>query len=405
MRKLLIYCIYLYAFFVPLEYIYVVLFGFDNPLKPYRILSLISISLFTVFMAVKKHDNNIKVDRYDILFFILFLYGFLVAMFRYYFFDQGNFEYAINDIELIIFSYIMYIIIKYMHLKKFEIDKILKFFFLAVLINVFYIIYKAFVLHDFVRLGGFFKNPNQAAEAIVIAILLLIYFLSHTRKKNYLLFFLFFPMVMALLFTGSRGALIGLVVVFFIWYLQNIKKSFSKVFFASSIALLIIFGLESATTSLDLDRLTNRFSIHRVENSGGSGRIDIWKSGLHLGADTMFTGVGTSQYRAYHHKYIRQLDNVYITLLKYNLGLHSDYMSMLVEYSFIGLIIYLYIFSSLLSRLKNIQKNDKHKKLANLFFLIIITMLIQGIFQMSYILPMYWLMIALGMSTLKLKEI
>ncbi|WP_416792670.1 O-antigen ligase family protein [Sulfurovum sp. ST-21] len=399
MRKMLFYLLCLYAFFVPLEYLYVVLFSFDSPLKPYRIIFFMQMPLFMIFLFMNKR-KVVKFDKIDLLLLVLFLYGFIMAFVRYYFFDEGIIGYAINDIQLILFGYLTFLILKQLELKTDEIKKILVFFFISIMINSFYIIYNAFVLHSFERLGGFFKNPNQAAEAIVMGILILLYFVG---KKSFSKWWLgLLPvMLIAIFFTGSRGALIGLLIAGSYFLLQNSRRMLFRLSAAGMLILAFVLPFNAAMETLDLNKLMNRFTSENIESSGGSGRIDIWKSGLLLGKDTYFTGVGASEYRAYHHHYIRKIPDAYITVLNYDLGLHSDYMSMLVEYGFIGLLLYLYLIYFLFYRLHQIKREKELDDLPTLFILIFISMFIQGMFQVSYILPMYWLFIGLGFSLVK----
>lgn len=395
MRKILFLFISLFAFFVPLEYIYVVLLGFDSPLKPYRIFASLSIIFFLIYILL--NNKKLKFDKYDKLFTLLFMYGFVITLVKYYFFYDGNISYAYNDIMLIAFGFLMFLTIKNIDLTISEIQKIMQLFFIAVLMNVFYILYNAFVLSSFLRMNGFFKNPNQAAEAIVIAILFVLFSLSKKRKKSYIL--LIFPMVAALIFTGSRAAIVGLIVPIFIWYFIDNKKFLIRIVLTSIFGLLLLIGVETLTNNLNVDRLTQRFSSENIIDTGGSGRIDIWKSGFNLAYDTMYLGVGTSQYRAYHHEYIRQIGNAYNTVLEHDLGLHSDYVAMLVEYGILGFILYLYIIISLLRMIY--KAGYKREMLSIMFFLILVSMFIQGFFQESYRLPMYWLILGLAMAYIK----
>jgi O-antigen ligase len=393
-RKTTIVFLYLGVFFVPLEYLLVVLVGYDNPLKPYRIFIIMSVLSFMAYILVGR--KAIRVDIYDRVFFTIFAYGFLVALIKFEFFNQGNLTTTYNDIQLIILGFLSFIVIKNMGLTVSEIRRILTFYFVAVSINVIFVIYSAFVLQSFLRTSGFYRNPNHAAQAIVLLILFIIYVMAQSRNHVNRLIVTFVPLGLALFFTGSRAAIFSLIIALPVWYLLSRKRSIVKAIFISSVSIMLVSAVQFATDNLEIGGLMDRYDLNNMEISGGSGRIDIWESGLNLAGDHAYIGVGMSQYSAYHHEYIRQLSDVYQTVLNYDLGLHSDYFSMLVEYGVIGLLLYLFIVYLVLRR--TFPKRGQQRSFAVFFFVALGTIFFQGFFQVSYMLPTYWLMFGLAVS-------
>lgn len=393
MRRLTIILIYLFAFFVPLEYIYVVFLGADSVLKPYRVFGILAIVCSFLFIVRR---GSLKFDKLDLVFLFIFASGFLTALVKYYFFYLGDIALTYNDSQLIVIGFLMSLVIKNVGLSQREIVRVLLSYFIAVLLNAVQIINEALIMHSFQRVSGFFKNPNQAAQALVVGILFLIYLISIQSSRKKWPFFLFIPVGLALFFTGSRASILSLGVALGVWYFLSKGRSIYRVV---AIAILLVSAgltIDFASQNLDISRLSTRFDMEAIESSGGSGRTDIWESGLNLAADHFYLGVGMSQYRAYHHEYIRKVENPYYITLFYDLGLHSDYVSMLVEFGIFGLLGYLYILLSLLRMLVNTLKVNFG--MAMFFLMTLVTIFIQGIFQQSYFLPTYWLMLGLALA-------
>ncbi|MDG2312872.1 MAG: O-antigen ligase family protein [Alphaproteobacteria bacterium] len=404
MRKLIIQMLCLFSFLVPLEYIFVVFFGNETPLKPYRLVAiLITVSLLIYLMINRK---RLSVDRVDKLYFLIFGYGFFLAAIRYAFFDLGIIEYTTNDSYLLLLCICASLVIKNINLTASEIDRILLFFVCAVLLNVILIFWE--VAQGgivFKRATGFFKNPNQAALAIVLGFWYLLIKFPNKIGPRVLSLFVLIAFVLAIVFTGSRSALLVLTLSLLCWYVATTNRSMGKIFvivgifFSVYLAAAIIFSTVENLGTME-KAMETRFDPDNASLASGSGRTDIWKSGFLLSIDNAFIGVGASQYKAYHQDYIARGD-AYKTVLEHNLSLHNDYMVMFVEFGLVSFLIYLYILYYLFSGLWSSTRSKKYRQLATFFCMALLTIILTGVFQEQFKLMTYWLFIALALAFVK----
>ena len=404
MRKLIIQMLCLFSLLVPLEYIFVVFFGNETPLKPYRLVAILMTVSLLIYLMI--NQKRLSVDRIDRLYFLIFGYGFFLAAIRYAFFDLGIIEYTTNDGYLLLLCICVALGIKNINLTASEIDRILLFFVCAVSLNVILIFWEVAqggVI--FKRATGFFKNPNQAALAIVLGFLYLLIKLPDKIGPRVLSLLVLIAFVLAIVFTGSRSALLVLTVSVFCWYVVTAKRSIGKIFVIAGISFSVYLGAAIIFANVDnLEAMEAameaRYDPQSVSLASGSGRTDIWKSGFLLSLDNALVGVGASQYKAYHQDYIGRGD-AYQTVLKNDLGLHNDYMVMFVEFGLVSFLIYLYILYYLFSGLWSSTRSKKYGQLATFFCLALLTISLTGVFQEQFKLMTYWLFIALALAFLK----
>lgn len=404
MRKLIIQMICFFSFLVPLEYIYVVFFGTDHPLKPYRLVGILIILSLLIYLMI--NQKRLSVDRIDRLYFFIFGYGFFLAAIRYAFFDLGVIEYTTNDGYLLLLGICVALVIKNINFTASEIDRVLFFFVCAVLLNVILIFLE--VAQGgliFKRATGFFKNPNQAALAILLGFLYLLIKMPNKVGPRVLSLLVLIACVLAIVFTGSRSALLVLVVSVFCWYVVTANRSIGKIFIIVGIFVSVYIGQAVLFATVDnLDAMEKameaRFDPESASLASGSGRTDIWKSGVLLSLDNALVGVGASQYKAYHQAYIGRGD-AYRTVLNHDLSLHNDYMVMFVEHGLVSFLLYLYILYYLFSGLWSSTRSKKYGQLATFFCLALLTISLTGIFQEQFKLMTYWLFIALALAFLK----
>ena len=396
MRHIIVSMLCLFAFFVPMEYIYVVALGTDHPLKPYRVMAIVMTLSLILYLFINK--RRLRLDRIDRLFFIIFGYGYLLAFFRGAFLGQGVVDYAVNDAYLFSFCILSSIVIKNLDLTSVEIKKIVFFFLIAVVFNVAWIFWEVVSGGAVFRATGFFKNPNQAALAVALGFLYLLVYLPGSFVARVLTFSGLTAFALAIVFTGSRSALLILVITTFLWYLGTSNRSFGK--FLVVVGTVIFVSVSAAaifSTFETLESMASRFDIDNDSLASGSGRTDLWLSGVKLSMDNLFIGVGASQYQSYHQQYIDRAD-VYKTVLENDLGLHSDYMVMFVEFGLLSFMMYFYIVWYLVRSLIASFAYTQDRKLGSFFLLAVVGVLITGIFQEQFKLMTYWLIFSLAMA-------
>ena len=274
MRGLIFGLLCLFSFLIPLEYIYVVILGSDAPLKPYRLIGIILVLSVVFYLMVGR--KILSFDMFDRLYLSILIYGFLLAAVRYLFFDLGEIEYTLNDTMLLILAFTVAVSVKNVNLTSSEIDKVLKFFACAVLLNVILIFWEVASSSSLFRARGFFKNPNQAALAIVLCST---YFLTQSSDKlRYRV-----PSILAVgfcicavVFTGSRSALVALFINIIIWMLITSKSLITKLSIGGGLIYALYLGvLAIFKNSNNLSALESRFSDESGGLSSGSSRANM----------------------------------------------------------------------------------------------------------------------------------
>lgn len=188
-------------------------------------------------------------------------------------------------------------------------------------------------------------DPNYFAMVLgagFISGLLLI-----SKKTNS--YFLLVSMIIALIVTfvsiillASRGAILAIILALIVFLLQVKMKRSSKIIFVVISCVILLISFRSNLLELFL---------YRIENDsvgGGSGRVDIWthKLGLFFSESSilqLFFGHG--------------LKGGY-DIGGGHVGVHSDYIAILLDYGIIGAIVFLVI---LFAPILSVFKNPNHK--------------------------------------------
>jgi putative inorganic carbon (HCO3(-)) transporter len=210
---------------------------------------------------------------------------------------------------------------------------------------------------------SFFADNNTLGLALCMILPMLLY-LSREEPRPWLkklMKIMFFFTIIAIVFTYSRGAFLGLatILIVLIW------RSPWRLRFATGLLIGTLISLPYLP-----DRLSERISSigeqEKEETRDGSaqGRIQAWQTAWNIAVDRPLTGAG---FRALWHEGI---------WLKYYHGdrlavrdAHSLYFELLEEHGFLGLGLYLLVLVSTLVSLRRIRKrwrgHPEHGALAN----------------------------------------
>lgn len=179
-------------------------------------------------------------------------------------------------------------------------------------------------------------DPNNICAFIVCGIALLLPFQAKELYKKIIKIVFLAVMILAMLYTASRGGFVGFVIIIVCYILkQKTKKKFLYL-------LVAIFFVTVAV--MILDRFQNNpldVLIYRFADTSGSDRIYIWRKTLSLIAQKPFFGygLGSSPY--------------YISSeLAVNLGSHNTYLTFIVESGVFSFVILAIFLISLLRKLK-----------------------------------------------------
>lgn len=200
-----------------------------------------------------------------------------------------------------------------------------------------------------VRVSGDFKNPAAACLSLLVAALLLVTTFRRLRHRirNALLrmlvplcvgvILLFFLYVASL--TGSRSGAGLYVMGMAVYFLITSGRKMMLV-----ILLLALPATISINYYQDWGTLSEgNVLAKRIETKGADyHRLYLWRSGLDAYVDSWGMGLGIGQYRTVHQEYYREYaEKGDYRWLAARLSLHSDYVSALVEFGFLGFVVFL----------------------------------------------------------------
>lgn len=204
----------------------------------------------------------------------------------------------------------------------------------------------------------------------------LFFFLARTesnRRLKLVLYGLFLASIPAVFFTYSRGALVGLVAVSFLMFLQMRQR----MALIPVIALAVGFALV-ATPQAWRDRMST-LGEDKERDPSAMNRINAWNFSWNLAQDFPLTGGGFETFTP-------ELFKRYAPNARDVKGPHSVYFGVLAEHGFTGLFLYLMlVFSSLVSTFSlagRARRNGDERALAyaNMFRLSLVGFLTSGLF-------------------------
>lgn len=137
-----------------------------------------------------------------------------------------------------------------------------------------------------VNIKSFFPNRNQFGMFLFITIVANNY-RTLVSKKNLTYYMVTFLLIVNLIMTMSRGAILALLIFYIILYIQNIKSIRTPISF---IILLFTFMMVIFTNSQLKDFIVR--NVVRAD-TGVAGRLDVWKMGIDVySKSNLFSGVG-----------------------------------------------------------------------------------------------------------------
>ena len=293
-----------------------------------NIIFLLLVSLFLFFIIIE-----IRITR-DVI---------LNKIFRFYFFAD-----LINLIYFIIFDGMQFQSLKYLAARfvgltifslsifynfNFYKDKFLRItVYLIAFVGLLSVFLFPFNLSDSNRYMGLVGNPNELGIMMSIGVGIV----YNLNFKKYFKVFLLWLFVSLVLYSGSRGALLGVVLAFFI------KHGFNLGFF---IRIFIFFILAySLSTLLGIQTGINRF----LEVDLFSNRIDEINYAIITLKNNFYTGYGLSKY-SYIDQSLIDVDTRSYDLIT----AHNGYLAILVQYGVIfGFLFFSNVFVSLFKILK-----------------------------------------------------
>ncbi|MBI3671320.1 O-antigen ligase family protein [Candidatus Azambacteria bacterium] len=190
--------------------------------------------------------------------------------------------------------------------------------------------------HDYLRAISLFPDPHTFALYLGIIIPFTVgYFFYKNKKDKSSYLFKIFIMLLALLFTFSRGAYVGflssfaVMFVLYFWYFNvGFNKKFLTALFVAALALFFVFS-----NSVFGERLISSFSLADISNSG---RIQIWKTSFDVFLDSPVFGAGLGSLPVFFDP---------TASVKSPINAHNTYLDILSELGAIGFLFFAGIFA------------------------------------------------------------
>lgn len=216
------------------------------------------------------------------------------------------------------------------------------------------------VINDRVLLFG--ENPNSTSTRMALSFLYFFYILVQDplkyRKLRYLVLLAFFPLLINIVLSGSRGSLISLVIgIIMLVIFSKIKKN-TKVFIATIILISFSFIINYLSVNeINLDRL-NSF----IEEGNTGGRQEIWRVAMNIFYDYPILGVGEAGYfNEILKRYFEAIDT------------HNLFIYLLVCGGIFSFLLFLWF---MIIIFKNVILNYKNKEVLPLIFFFFIILLV-----------------------------
>lgn len=397
----------------------ITIYDFINP----AIVLYVSIP-FLIFVYIKDIiDSKRKLDICDYIFYILILAGILSTVFSI----NKNLAIFGKDFRhegfLSILSYYLLFINWKINGTKDDIKSFIKLLTFIAIINSIYALFQIYFPFNFIvkyandtkMASGMCGNPNFFGSLIVTVISIITCKYLTVKDKPIKSIMLIILLFISLINCQSTGPFLTFIVVFIFLLLFLCKKRYLmlKRIFVLIITLIITY---IAIYFVNMHVFVNKFGhdsnrcelceLKETFDSGGSGRIDIWKNSLDIVANHFIIGVGFDNfYLAYPNPKVEYsvsftIENGIIKREEPNSyyivdNAHNVYLHTLVSTGIIGLIPYLLL--CLLTFINGLKSKDK---LVLIIFSGFVAYSVQAFANISVIqvAPIYYIIIGLILS-------
>ncbi len=173
-------------------------------------------------------------------------------------------------------------------------------------------------------------DPNEFASIFIVPISLALYELLHKRGSRLLQALFIIGALYCVFMTGSRGALLAVVVAMLVTAVQNVKISVKAIIITAVIGFLSIAVFMRYIFPLIPDDVLTRLSIKAILEDGGSGRGDVWIDAFRKiwSGSVLRMIFGYGQY------------GLTVGTQGVTQTMHNQFIQQLSNYGFIGLILY-----------------------------------------------------------------
>lgn len=298
-----------------------------------------------------RYKEKIYIEKKSPIYFYLFFIVFAALSF---FWSVYKLRTIIELLQLVFYGLILYLTINLSKEEKIKTIKIVTLF--GTLVALLGILEYVFVKPQ--RIVSTFFNPNPFGTYLVMLFLFTLgYYLKNTDKR-----FAFSSIVflIALLLSGSRGALIALFVALPFIFLdskKSVKADITRSLFILITGFILTRGLVYITPivqdnlNINIDFLDNLIRKDSLAGTSFIGRIEFWKAGLRAFTERPILGFGLGTFFSAY--YVGYGNNQW-----YSRFAHNHYIQTLTELGIVGLILFSLFIISVFYSLYVIYKRE-----------------------------------------------
>lgn len=220
-------------------------------------------------------------------------------------------------------------------------------------------------------------------------------------------------MVMGIYFSYTRAAILSLILAFGCYYLIKWRLFFKSVLLGVPILIFLVYFLvkdnnyvrfapnfERTVTHNDFGNLLD--ATYKLEDISTMERVYRWVAGAHMVAEKPYLGFGPGTFYTYYQNYTVTMFETYVSDNPEKSGMHNNFLMILVEQGFPGLIIFLIFCLMVLYQIqeqysKTKDKNEKILVMASglCIIIILLTNLINDTLEVDKIGPFFFFSIAI----------
>jgi O-antigen ligase len=383
----------LLAFTISLENFFDKTIGIDTPATPYRMVTIILL----FFLVLKGGFKSLNVNKANVLILLVFIWGVIAAIF-WYFKKDVEFGLLITNFILFFINYLMFIAIHNVFKSRDDVRLIFIYFNLGLLLNFLLILSEGYTFNSqvsYVRVSGFFTNPNNLALACLFG-LTTSFYLFHTEKK--ILFricaigFIGISLFLINVTASRAGAIVGvlLVPVLVIWYFRTNSTFVGKLM--AIVSIVIVFFVYESLSINAINRQNSREQRNVKEE-----RNVLTAAGIEAFIQSNFIGLGLGQFKSIINFYpivYKFSPSIALDRQRKNEGLvtHNSYIQILAETGIVG---FLLLVSFWIIKLKTLLKNRKIKE--DVFWFqscIAFILIVYSFAHVTFLAPTFWFFIA-----------
>lgn len=375
--------------------IFIILLPFEEALASSAgtILKMIGILISAICIIVAIKEDKIKLNIIQVLVSLWIVFGILS-----YFWSSSTYwwiYFSKTYINLIL----MFIAITIVPAKYYKIDLIKKSLIIGALIASIIIIISPNASHftdegrRTIMLFGTVLDPNVVCAIISLGIFASLNYLIEIKSKRVYKKYIvcIFVMLLGVLFTGSRGGLLSVGVIFIVWILLNFKSSIPKRYIfiiLISIVFVVVITISIIPEELISTRFTfeNLIGLNEIK-TGAHSRYKIWSFVPNLFFESPFVGYGLGNF-------MQAMAGVYKSAASHNM-----YLLLLIEGGLFGALLFII---AIIITIKKLYKNKLYNDLCIFMLVLMICLSLDGI--MYKFLWVTWAIVIISLKELKEKN-